>query len=426
LRKNDLEAEKHFCADRPVPVFSRQGLRQDAQKGEFVVKNGLRWILLSFWILSFAGLQQGQSIALAVDQSVVRAVLFYAPACGHCHIVITKTLPPLVERYGNQLQMVGVDISSQEGQSMYLSVLEKFNIERGGVPLLVVGDTYLMGSVDIPTKFPDMIEAYLAQGGVDWPAIPGFSEAFAKSEDNQSALEAGDGTVVSAEQMIANEAASQAPPPGSIVQDPRLQNNLTGQAAGSLTLRERFLLDPTGNSLAVIVLVGMVASVGGVAWRLWRMPLPPKGDPHQQRLSWLIPAICVLGLIVAGYLAYVETAHVDAVCGPVGDCNTVQQSAYARLFGWLPIGILGVLGYLGILLTWVIGRYTHKPISDAANLALFAIVFLGTLFSIYLTFLEPFVIGATCAWCLASAILMTALLWLTAPSARGASLSLTS
>jgi uncharacterized membrane protein len=36
----------------------------------------------------------------------------------------------------------------------------------------------------------------------------------------------------------------------------------------------------------------------------------------------------------------------------------------------------------------------------------------GTLFSIYLTFLEPFVIGATCAWCLTSAIIMTALLWL--------------
>jgi uncharacterized membrane protein len=37
---------------------------------------------------------------------------------------------------------------------------------------------------------------------------------------------------------------------------------------------------------------------------------------------------------------------------------------------------------------------------------------IGMLFSIYLTFLEPFVIGATCAWCLASAVIMTALFWL--------------
>jgi uncharacterized membrane protein len=34
----------------------------------------------------------------------------------------------------------------------------------------------------------------------------------------------------------------------------------------------------------------------------------------------------------------------------------------------------------------------------------------GTMFSIYLTFLEPFVIGATCAWCLTSAVLMTLLM----------------
>jgi uncharacterized membrane protein len=38
---------------------------------------------------------------------------------------------------------------------------------------------------------------------------------------------------------------------------------------------------------------------------------------------------------------------------------------------------------------------------------------LGTLFSIYLTFLEPFVIGATCIWCITSAIVITLLLWTT-------------
>ena len=42
----------------------------------------------------------------------------------------------------------------------------------------------------------------------------------------------------------------------------------------------------------------------------------------------------------------------------------------------------------------------------------------GTLFSIYLTFLEPFMIGATCAWCLASAVIMTTLMWLTAAPGR--------
>jgi uncharacterized membrane protein len=52
------------------------------------------------------------------------------------------------------------------------------------------------------------------------------------------------------------------------------------------------------------------------------------------------------------------------------------------------------------------------------RLALLGLTAFGVLFSIYLTFLEPFVIGATCAWCLTSAIVMTALFWLSLAPAK--------
>jgi uncharacterized membrane protein len=136
--------------------------------------------------------------------------------------------------------------------------------------------------------------------------------------------------------------------------------------------------------------------------------------------SWLIPALCLVGLGVAGYLAYVETTRVEAVCGPVGDCNTVQQSEYARLFGVLPIGVLGLVGYVMILLAWGIGRIAGQRLAAYASLAVLGLTFFGVLFSIYLTFLEPFVIGATCAWCLTSALIMTALFWLSLFPARAA------
>jgi uncharacterized membrane protein len=128
--------------------------------------------------------------------------------------------------------------------------------------------------------------------------------------------------------------------------------------------------------------------------------------------------LCVVGFGVAGYLAYVETAQVAAVCGPVGDCNTVQQSEYARLFGILPIGVLGLAGYGFIMIAWLIARYTDNWLADLAAISLFIMTISGTLFSIYLTFLEPFVIGATCAWCLTSAVLMTVLMLLSAQLAR--------
>jgi uncharacterized membrane protein len=104
--------------------------------------------------------------------------------------------------------------------------------------------------------------------------------------------------------------------------------------------------------------------------------------------------------------------EVEAICGPVGDCNTVQQSEYARVFGVLPIGVMGVVGYVMILLAWVFRHLADKRLAAYATLALLGMTTFGLLFSIYLTFLEPFIIGATCAWCLTSAIIMTALFWL--------------
>jgi uncharacterized membrane protein len=67
---------------------------------------------------------------------------------------------------------------------------------------------------------------------------------------------------------------------------------------------------------------------------------------------------------------------------------------------------------VAILIAWSVTQFTRGKWTDLASLSLLAMTLLGTLFSIYLTFLEPFVIGATCAWCLTSAIVMTALLWL--------------
>lgn len=117
---------------------------------------------------------------------MVRAVLFYSPSCGYCHHVITEVLPPLIEKYGHQLSIVGVDVTQPDGQALFLAALQHFNLERSGLPFLVVGDTYLIGSIDIPEKFPGLIEQYLSQGGVDWPAIPGLAETLATAQPTES------------------------------------------------------------------------------------------------------------------------------------------------------------------------------------------------------------------------------------------------
>jgi len=113
---------------------------------------------------------------------------------------------------------------------------------------------------------------------------------------------------------------------------------------------------------------------------------------------------------IAAYLSFVEVTGTPAVCGPVGDCNAVQQSVHARLFGLLPVGVLGLAGYAAMLGAWAVARAGGGPMAGRARGALWGMAWVGTAFSAYLTFLEPFVIGATCAWCVSSALVMAVLL----------------
>jgi len=342
------------------------------------------------WLFALFGCLLWLSSA-QTPQPVVRAVLFYSPTCGHCEKVINQDLPPLFRKYGNQLEMVGIDVSRPEAQALYMAALQYFKLPVGGVPFLVVGEHYMMGSVDIPEQFPGLIETYLAQGGVDWPAISGMAELI---QTIQPTVTPTPYLTLTAPVAVVTPAAPQT---GIVMDDP-----------ARIGIGEKLARDPFGNGLAIVTLLGMVA-IALLAVR--RFPrLAPSHQPQWQDLG--VPALCAIGLVVAGYLAYVETAQVTAVCGPVGDCNTVQQSEYARLFGFLPIGILGLLGYIAILAAWLVGRIGRKPFSVYAGLAQLGLTAFGLAFSIYLTFLEPFVIGATCAWCLSSALLMTALFWL--------------
>lgn len=342
---------------------------------------------LPFWLINWLA----PAAPTPPPRAVVHAVLFYSPTCGHCYQVIKEVLPPLVKQYGDQLQIIAISVETDQGQAFFMPAIEMFGNESGGVPMLVVGEHAMVGSLEIPQLFPGLIEQYLQQGGVDWPAIPGLAEAI-------NAAMAAQATQAASTPGASPEMTESAGPPNAEVALPEEE---------PYNLAERLARDPAGNALSIIVLLGMLA-VGIGAVVTFQRPMKSL-DP--QRWLWVIPVLCLVGIAVAGYMAFVETTQVEAVCGPVGDCNTVQQSQYARLFGVLPIGLLGIIGYVLILFAWLVGRFGSGQLSRLAWLAMLGMTAFGLLFSIYLTFLEPFVIGASCAWCLTSAILMTVLFW---------------
>ena len=353
------------------------------------------------------------------DKPAIYAVLFYSPTCPHCHKVITEDLPPLLDQYPDQIFILPIDVSTEEGSALYGAAIENFQIpeERRGVPALIVGDTVLVGSGEIPAQFPGIVEAGLAAGGIDWPDFPVLLEIL----EAQGLLDPANNTPTEEEESPnavgeTNENTENTPTENSDVSP--AENTGEGIAtdleeATSLTMMERFALDLTGNIISLVILSGMIVSVAMIGVRF----LSEQKKKPAQWPDWIIPMLIIVGLVVASYLSYVELTQSEAVCGPVGDCNTVQQSPYARLLGVLPIGVLGVIGYVLIAIAWAVERFGSSSIKEMAAIGLWALVIFGTLFSIYLTFLEPFVIGATCMWCITSAVIMTILLWATTPAA---------
>lgn len=320
------------------------------------------------------------------QEPVVHAVLFYSSTCGFCEKVITQDLPPLAEKYGQQLQLVGINISQEGGNAFYQAAVTHFNIpdSRLGVPTLIVNDTVLVGALEIPEQFPLIIEATLKAGGNDWPDVPGLKEALI------------------AQGVIPTEIAPQTP------------EIATTDSSKQPQFIRTFLIDPIANSISVTVLLAMLAVVIVVTIYF----LSDKKVKAFSSPRWVIPALILVGLFVSGYMSYVEITRQDAICGPVGDCNTVQESSYAKLFGVIPIGLLGFAGNLSILAAWLVQYYGPKNLRDFAARLVWFMAWFGILFSIYLTFLEPFVIGASCAWCLTSAIVMMLVFWFSTEAAK--------
>jgi uncharacterized membrane protein len=71
-----------------------------------------------------------------------------------------------------------------------------------------------------------------------------------------------------------------------------------------------------------------------------------------------------------------------------------------------------------MLAAWAVALNGRGGAVRVGRVAGWGVALAGTVFSIYLTFLEPFVIGATCVWCLSSAVIVTLLLLAQTPAAR--------
>src|SRR5690349_11537376 len=107
--------------------------------------------------------------------------------------------------------------------------------------------------------------------------------------------------------------------------------------------------------------------------------------------------LALLGLFDASYLALERAlGNTGIFCPTGGGCTTVQSSAYSVMFG-VPVAYTGVAGYLVLLVLALWSLSAERPAGLRALLLGFASA--GLLFSLYLSYLQLFVIKAICFWC---------------------------
>ena len=122
-------------------------------------------------------------------------------------------------------------------------------------------------------------------------------------------------------------------------------------------------------------------------------------------LRAVVALVALAGVAVAGYLTYVRYQPDALICTSGGGCETVQESSYAELAG-IPVALLGLLGYVAVLLlvAWD---------SELARTLAAAIALTAAGFAVYLLVLQAFVIDAWCVWCLVNDVVIVPLLAIT-------------
>ena len=122
----------------------------------------------------------------------------------------------------------------------------------------------------------------------------------------------------------------------------------------------------------------------------------------------LAALVALAGMFVALYLTLYKLGYVGTLVCAVGSCETVQTSKWATFLGF-PVGAWGVAYYIAVMGVSLAGLTPALAERRTVSHLLVAMTGFGVLFSLWLTYLELFVIHAICEWCVISAILATAL-----------------
>jgi uncharacterized membrane protein len=119
-----------------------------------------------------------------------------------------------------------------------------------------------------------------------------------------------------------------------------------------------------------------------------------------------VALLSLIGVFVAAYLYLYKIGKIGTLACGTGGCETVQLSEWAT-FGGIEVSLIGLLGYLALLVVALVGLQPAFAARRSVTVLLMGMSGMGVAFAIYLTGLELFIIHAICRWCVVSAGIIT-------------------
>jgi vitamin-K-epoxide reductase (warfarin-sensitive) len=110
-------------------------------------------------------------------------------------------------------------------------------------------------------------------------------------------------------------------------------------------------------------------------------------------LKYVLILLAIAGIYVSLRALQVHYSDKPQPCSinEVWDCGVVNHSKYA-VIGPVPVALIGAIGYLLMGALAALRRFGMLTLASAAGLA----------FSLYLAYIEKYVLGAWCIYCVAS------------------------
>jgi uncharacterized membrane protein len=121
-----------------------------------------------------------------------------------------------------------------------------------------------------------------------------------------------------------------------------------------------------------------------------------------------IALMALFGLFIGAYLTLYKFGVIGELTCSVGSCERVQSSRWS-IFAGLPVAAWGVGYYALVVLLAFLGLQERFAGSGLFSGSMLVLTAWGAIFSLWLTYLEFFVIHAICQWCVISATLALAL-----------------